>query len=71
MELGDTQAAVEATKIASLAIENDRLSQAKLQQEQRAQVVEQPQQVQQQPQQMRRLIKSRGLGTTKRVVWTR
>ena len=55
MELGDTQAAVEANKkIASLAIENDRLSQAKLQQEQRSQVVEQPQQVQQQPQQMRR-----------------
>jgi hypothetical protein len=55
MELGDTQAAVEANKkIASLAIENDRLSQAKIQQEQRAQVVEQPQPVQQQPQQMRR-----------------
>tara|TARA_R100001440_G_scaffold5987_7_gene12515 strand:+ start:700 stop:1572 length:873 start_codon:yes stop_codon:yes gene_type:complete len=55
MELGDTQAAVEANKkIASLSIENDRLSQAKLQQEQRSQVVEQPQQVQQQPQQMRR-----------------
>ena len=55
MELGDTQAAVEANKkIASLAIENDRLSQAKIQQERRAQVVEQPQPVQQQPQQMRR-----------------
>ena len=55
MELGDTQAAVEANKkIASLAIENDRLSQAKIQQEQRAQIVEQPQPVQQQPQQMRR-----------------
>ena len=55
MELGDTQAAVAANKkIASLAIENDRLSQAKIQQEQRAQVVEQPQPVQQQPQQMRR-----------------
>ena len=55
MELGDTQAAVAANKkIASLAIENDRLSQAKIQQEQRAQVVEQPQSVPQQPQQMRR-----------------
>ena len=55
MELGDTQAAVEANKkIASLSIENDRLSQAKYQQEQRAQVVPQPQQVPQQPQQMRR-----------------
>ena len=55
MEIGDTQAAVAANKkIASLAIENDRLSQAKIQQEQRAQVVEQPQPVQQQPQQMRR-----------------
>ena len=55
MELGDTQAAVAANKkIASLAIENDRLSQAKIQQEQRAQIVEQPQPVQQQPQQMRR-----------------
>ena len=55
MELGDTQAAVAANKkIASLAIENDRLSQPKIQQEQRAQIVEQPQPVQQQPQQMRR-----------------
>jgi hypothetical protein len=55
MEIGDTGAAVEANKrIASLSIENDRLSQAKMQQEARAQQVQQPQQVPQQPQQMRR-----------------
>ncbi len=59
MEIGDTSAAVEANKrIASLAIENDRLSQAKMQQEARAQQVPkpqpQPQEVPQQPQQMRR-----------------
>tara|TARA_R100001129_G_scaffold182855_2_gene164098 strand:- start:812 stop:1669 length:858 start_codon:yes stop_codon:yes gene_type:complete len=50
MEIGDTTAAVEANKrIAALSIENDRLSQAKTQQEQR---IQQAQQVQQQPQQM-------------------
>ena len=50
MEIGDTSAAVDANKrIASLSIENDRLSQAKMQQEARAQQVQQPQ-----PQQMRR-----------------
>jgi len=57
MEIGDTSAAVDANKrIASLAIENDRLSQAKMQQEARAQQVPQPQpqQAPQQPQQMRR-----------------
>jgi len=56
MEIGDTAAAVEANKrIASLAIENDRLSQAKRQQQSRVQYAQQPQQQQQQqPQEMRR-----------------
>jgi len=55
MEIGDTRAAVDANKrIASLSIENDRLSQAKMQQAARAQQVPQPQQAPQQPQQMRR-----------------
>jgi hypothetical protein len=59
MEIGDTSAAVDANKrIASLSIENDRLSQAKMQQEARSQQVQQPQpqpqQAPQQPQQMRR-----------------
>jgi hypothetical protein len=54
MEIGDTAAAVEANKrIASLAIENDRLSQAKRQQESRVQYAQQ-QQPRQQPQEMRR-----------------
>jgi hypothetical protein len=54
MEIGDTAAAVEANKrIASLAIENDRLSQAKRQQESRVQYAQQPQS-RQQPQEMRR-----------------
>ena len=54
MELGDTQAAVEAQrKLTSLSIENDRASQAKMQQERQRQTASQPpqQQVQQQPQQ--------------------
>jgi len=54
MELGDTQAAVEAQrKLTSLSIENDRASQAKMQQERQRQNAAQPQQqqVQQQPQQ--------------------
>ena len=54
MEIGDTSAAVEANKkIASLSIENDRLSQAKAQQERREQEIPQQPQVQQQPAQMR------------------
>jgi len=54
MELGDTQAAVEAQrKLTSLSIENDRASQAKMQQERQQQ--QQPQQqVQQQQQQVKR-----------------
>ena len=54
MELGDTQAAVEAQrKLTSLSIENDRASQAKMQQERQRQTASQQpqQQVQQQPQQ--------------------
>jgi|TARA_R110001583_G_scaffold2623_3_gene18578 hypothetical protein len=59
MELGDTQAAVEANrKITSLSIENDRASQAKMQQQRMQQQQRQPppqqqqqQQQQQQPQQ--------------------
>jgi len=60
MELGDTQAAVEAQrKLTSLSIENDRASQAKMQQERQKEAASQqpqPQQQQQQqaPQQMRR-----------------
>ena len=51
MELGDTQAAVEAQrKLTSLSIENDRASQAKMQQE-RQQQQQPPQQQQQQVQQ--------------------
>ena len=54
MELGDTQAAVEAQrKLTSLSIENDRASQAKMQQERQKEVVAQPQ-PQPQQQQMRR-----------------
>lgn len=53
MELGDTQAAVEAQrKLTSLSIENDRASQAKMQQERQKEVAaQQPQQQQAQPQQ--------------------
>tara|TARA_R110002095_G_scaffold3842_5_gene11275 strand:- start:6614 stop:7462 length:849 start_codon:yes stop_codon:yes gene_type:complete len=59
MEMGDTQAAVEANrKMTKLSIENDRASQAKMQQErsqqQQPQQEQQPQQQQQQQQQMRR-----------------
>ena len=56
MELGDTQAAVEAQrKLTSLSIENDRASQAKMQQERQKEAAsQQPQQQQQQQQQMRR-----------------
>ena len=57
MELGDTQAAVEAQrKLTSLSIENDRASQAKMQQERQRETASQPQQqqAQQQQQQMRR-----------------
>ena len=60
MELGDTQAAVEAQrKLTSLSIENDRASQAKMQQERQKEAESQPQQQaqpqqQQQQQQMRR-----------------
>ena len=55
MEIGDTTAAVEANKkIATLSIENDRLSQAKRQQEERAQQQQQkPVPQPQQPPQMR------------------
>ena len=57
MELGDTQAAVEAQrKLTSLSIENDRASQAKMQQERQQQ--QQPQQqVQQQQQQQQQQVK--------------
>ncbi len=53
MELGDTQAAVEAQrKLTSLSIENDRASQAKMQQERQKEAAsQQPQQQQPQPQQ--------------------
>ena len=56
MELGDTQAAVEAQrKLTSLSIENDRASQAKMQQERQRQTAsQQPQQQQQQQQQVKR-----------------
>tara|TARA_B100000768_G_C11282583_1_gene379551 strand:- start:2507 stop:3355 length:849 start_codon:yes stop_codon:yes gene_type:complete len=60
MELGDTQAAVEAQrKLTSLSIENDRASQAKMQQERQKesasqQPQQQPQAQPQQQQQMRR-----------------
>jgi len=57
MEMGDTQAAVEANrKMTKLSIENDRASQAKMQQERvrSQQQQQQQQQPQQQPQQMRR-----------------
>ena len=57
MELGDTQAAVEAQrKLTALSIENDRASQAKMQQERQRETASQPQQqqAQQQQQQMRR-----------------
>jgi len=52
MEMGDSQAAVEANrKLTSLSIENDRASQAKMQQERaNAQRAQQPQQQQQQQQ---------------------
>tara|TARA_R110002051_G_scaffold40170_1_gene83867 strand:+ start:1343 stop:2173 length:831 start_codon:yes stop_codon:yes gene_type:complete len=49
MELGDTQAAVEANrKITTLSIENDRASQAKMQKQRQQQQQQQPQQQQQQ-----------------------
>jgi len=52
MELGDTQAAVEAQrKLTSLSIENDRASQAKMQQERQKEAASQQQQQQAQPQQ--------------------
>ena len=52
MELGDTQAAVEAQrKLTSLSIENDRASQAKMQQERQKQAAPQQQQQPQAPQQ--------------------
>ena len=52
MELGDTQAAVEAQrKLTSLSIENDRASQAKMQQERQRQTASQQPQQQQQVQQ--------------------
>ena len=57
MEMGDTQAAVEANrKMTKLSIENDRASQAKMQQErsQQQQPQQEQQQQQQQQQQMRR-----------------
>ena len=60
MEMGDTQAAVEANrKMTALSIENDRASQAKMQQERMQsqrpqQQAAQPQQQQQQQQQVRR-----------------
>ena len=56
MEMGDTQAAVEANrKMTALSIENDRASQAKMQQERsRAQQPVAQQQQAQQPQQVRR-----------------
>jgi len=56
MELGDTQAAVEAQrKLTSLSIENDRASQAKMQQERQKEAAsQQPQQQAQPQQQMRR-----------------
>ena len=56
MEMGDTQAAVEANrKMTKLSIENDRASQAKMQQERvRSQPQQREQQPQQQQQQMRR-----------------
>jgi hypothetical protein len=59
MEMGDTQAAVEANrKLTALSIENDRASQARIQQEraqaQRTQQQAAPQQQAAQPQQMRR-----------------
>ena len=53
MEVGDTNAVVEAQrKITSLAIENDRAQQAKQQQERLAKQVQEPPQVQQQQQQV-------------------
>ena len=52
MELGDTQAAVEAQrKLTSLSIENDRASQAKMQQERQKEAASQQPQQQAQPQQ--------------------
>jgi hypothetical protein len=52
MELGDTQAAVEAQrKLTSLSIENDRASQAKMQQERQKEAAAQQPQQQSQPQQ--------------------
>ena len=57
MELGDTQAAVEAQrKLTALSIENDRASQAKMQQERQKEAASQQpqQQAHQQQQQMRR-----------------
>jgi len=56
MELGDTQAAVEAQrKLTSLSIENDRASQAKMQQERQKEAASQQQQQQAQPQQQQQM----------------
>jgi hypothetical protein len=58
MELGDTQAAVEAQrKLTSLSIENDRASQAKMQQERQRETAAQPQQQQAQPQQQQQQMR--------------
>jgi len=58
MELGDTQAAVEAQrKLTSLSIENDRASQAKMQQERQQQQQPQQQVQQQQQQQQQQQVK--------------
>jgi hypothetical protein len=56
MELGDTQAAVEAQrKLTSLSIENDRASQAKMQQERQKEAASQQPQQQAQPQQQQQM----------------
>jgi hypothetical protein len=58
MELGDTQAAVEAQrKLTSLSIENDRASQAKMQQERQRETAAQPPQQQAQPQQQQQQMR--------------
>ena len=58
MELGDTQAAVEAQrKLTALSIENDRASQAKMQQERQRETAAQPQQQQAQPQQQQQQMR--------------
>jgi hypothetical protein len=56
MELGDTQAAVEAQrKLTSLSIENDRASQAKMQQKRQKEAASQQPQQQAQPQQQQQM----------------